>query len=133
MVSWIPESSCFRTPFWSQRVNGSKTLLKSARWCFHPSFLLMLEKLSTKTCFLVKSEILGLCFYPSFPLMSDKSSTKRSLLVRSEISGLCFNRLTGNHMYSHLNWEILQQQVQKHLSRTAKIFYFNFIAFLKST
>ena len=33
VVSWMPENSCFRTPFWTQRVNGHKTLLKCPRQC----------------------------------------------------------------------------------------------------
>ena len=56
----MPESSCFRTPFWGQRVNGSQTLLKSTRQCFYPNFPLISEKLSWKRRILVRSEILPL-------------------------------------------------------------------------
>ena len=58
----MPESSCFKTPFRSQRVNGSQALLKPARQRFYPNFLLMSDKLGWKTSFLGKSKILELVF-----------------------------------------------------------------------
>ena len=105
MLSWLSEISSFRKPFWRQRVNWSKTLLKCARRCFHVNF----------------------------PLISHKSRTERSLLIRSEILGLCFNRLTSDHMYSHLNREIFPQLVRTQLSQKPKTFSLIFISFLKST
>ena len=38
VLTWVPESSCFRTPFGSNRVKGSQTLLKSARQHFYANF-----------------------------------------------------------------------------------------------
>ena len=77
----MPKSSCFRTPFQSQRVNESQTLLKSARQHFHPNFPLIQEKVSWKTC----------------------------VLVRSEILGVVDNTLMADHMYSRHNWKELLQ------------------------
>ena len=68
----MPETSCFRTPFRSQGVHVSQTLLKSARQHF----------------------------YPNSPIMGDKLGLKTSLLVRSEILGLIGNTLLADHMYS---------------------------------
>ena len=83
----MSENSCFRTPFLSQLVNQSKTLLKCARRGF----------------------------YANFPLTSQNFRTKAFLLVKSEILGLCFNRLTGDHIYSHLNREIFPQLARMQL------------------
>ena len=73
----MSESSCFTTSFQSERINGCQTLLKPAREHFYPSFLLTQAKLSWKTSFLARSEILG----------------------------LFGNTLTADHMYSRHNWE----------------------------
>ena len=105
VVSWMPESFCFRTLFWSQRVNGFKTLLKCARRCF----------------------------YAILPRIANKSSTKTSLLLRSETLRLSFNRLTNYQTYSHLSREIFQQLVRTQLSWKTKTFSPIFIAFSKST
>ena len=105
VVYWMVESSCFRTPFWSQRVNESKTRRKSARRCF----------------------------YANFPLISDKSRMKRILLVISELLGLHFNRLAGNNMYSHLNRETFPQLNPTELRQKPKTFSAIFIQFFKST
>ena len=84
----MQESSCFQKPFWSQRVNKSKTMSKCERqW-----------------------------FYGTFPWIWDKSTTQTSPLVRSKILGLYFNRSTGDDMYSHLNKEIFPQLVLTQLS-----------------
>ena len=91
VVSWMPESSCFRTLFRSQCVNGSQNLLKAARQHFYLNFGLFLEKLTWKT----------------------------SLLVGSEILGLFFNTLAAFHIYSRQNWEKLPQQVEAKLSSNA--------------
>ena len=56
----MPESSCFRTPFKSQRVDGCQTLPKSEWQNFHPNFRLSQDKLSWKTSLLVRREILRL-------------------------------------------------------------------------
>ena len=68
----MPESSDLRTPFGSQCVNGSQTLLKPAQQHLHPNFL----------------------------LISNKLSPEPSLLHRSVILGLFFNMLMANRMYS---------------------------------
>ena len=60
VVTWIFKRSCFRTPFDSQRVNGSQTLLKAARQHFYFTFSSIWDKLSWKTSLLVTSEILRL-------------------------------------------------------------------------
>ena len=99
------EISYFRTPFGSQRVNGSKTLLKCA----------------------------GQKFYSSFALISEISTTKTFLLFRSQIWRLCFCRLTGDHMYSHLHREIFPQLVRTPLSQKPETFSRIYIPFFKST
>ena len=105
VVSWIPEISFFRTPFWTEWVNGYKTLLKCAsRW-----------------------------FYANFLWISHISRMERSLLVRSEILGLCFNTLTGDNMHFHLIGEIFPQLVRTQLCQKPKTFSRNFIVFFKST
>ena len=83
LVPWFSDSLCLRTPFESQRVNVSQTLLKPARQHFLPNVL----------------------------LMPDKLSWNKSLLVISEILELCFNTLSAYHMYSPKNWEKFHQQV----------------------
>ena len=44
VFTWIPESSCFRTPFYSQCVHVSQTLLKTAPQHFYPNFPLGTKK-----------------------------------------------------------------------------------------
>ena len=100
----MPESSCFRTPFESQRVHGSQTLLKSARQHFSPTFAIVQDKLNLKT----------------------------SLLVRSKILGLFGNTLTADHMYSRHYWEKFPQHVQTSLYQKPKKFSQIFIEFLQS-
>ena len=56
----MPERSCFRTPFQSQGVHRSQTLLKPSLQQFYSNFPLIQDKLSWKTSLLVRSEILGL-------------------------------------------------------------------------
>ena len=46
MVTWMPDSSCLRTPLQSQRVHVSQTLPKSLRQHFYHNFLLTTDKLS---------------------------------------------------------------------------------------
>ena len=84
VVFSMAESSCFITPYRTQRVNGSQTLRKPAQQHFYPSFL----------------------------SISDKLGWRKSLLVRSEILGLFFNTLTAYHMYFGQNWQKLTKQVQ---------------------
>ena len=98
------ESSCFGTPFESQRVHGSQTLLKLT-WQH---------------------------FYPNFSLIQDKLSQKTYILVRSEILVLFDNTLTVSHMYSRHNREKFLSYVEMPLSQKLKIFSETFIAFLKS-
>ena len=52
----------FRTPFGSQRVNGSQILQKSAPENVLAIVSLFRDKLSSKTSLIVRSEILGLFF-----------------------------------------------------------------------
>ena len=80
--------SSFRTPFGSQFVNGSQTLLKTGR-----------EHI-----------------YPTYSLFSHTQSWRTSLLVRSGILGLFFNTLIADAKYSHHNAGNLEQPVQIHLS-----------------
>ena len=49
VVTWIPESSCFRRPFHSQHVHLSQTLLKSAQQHFYSNFPLTWERLTKFT------------------------------------------------------------------------------------
>ena len=105
VVSWMLELSCFRTPFWSQRVHGCRTLLKCA----------------------------GRKFCSCFALIWEISSTETSVLFRSEILGRCFNSLTGDHMYSHLIREIFPQLVWTKLCQKPKTFSAIFIPFFKYT
>ena len=95
----MPESSCFRTPFKIQRVQGCQTLLKPARQHFYPTFLVIHDKLLYKACLSEKSEILG----------------------------LFGNTLTADHMYSSHNLKKVLQQVQTLLSKQGKKFSRNFI------
>ena len=88
VATWMPESSCFRTPFRNQRVNASQTLLKSARQHF----------------------------YPNFTLISDKLSWKTFILVRSEMLGVFVNTLMTDHMHSRQNGDKFHKQVQTQLS-----------------
>ena len=83
VVTWMPESSCFGTPFGSKRGKGSQTLLKSPRQLF----------------------------YVNFPFMSDKVTCVSCLLVRSEMWGSSFNTLTADHMDSCHNREKFLEQV----------------------
>ena len=105
VVTWIDESSCFRTPFGSQVFNGSETLLKSKRQHL----------------------------YANFPLISYKCNCQTCLLEASEILGLFFNTLTSDHMYSCYIWEKFLQQLQTQLSSKPKTFSQIFIAFSRST
>ena len=104
VLSSMPKSSCFRTSFRSQRVHLCKTLLKSARQHF----------------------------YPTFPLMQDKLSWKTSLWIRSKISGMLVSTLADDHMYSLHSWQKFPQRVETQLPGKSKIISAIFIAFLKS-
>ena len=68
----MPESSCFRTPFESEDVHRSKTLLEPPLQHFYSNFRVTKEWLSWTT----------------------------SPLVRFEMLKLCGNTLTADHMYS---------------------------------
>ena len=105
MLTWIFESSCFRTSFQSQRLHLFQAILKSARQHF----------------------------YPNFPLRKEKLSWKRSLSLRSEISVLLVNTLTSDHMYSHHNWENFAQHVQRPLTQKSETFSAIFIQFSDSS
>ena len=103
VVTWMPESSCFRTPFGRERVNGSQALLKSKQQHF----------------------------VDNFPLISNKLSCEACILVGSEILADFFNTLTADHMYSCHIWEKFLQEVQRLLSSKTDIFSEYFIAFLR--
>ena len=105
VVTWMPESSCFRTPFGNKRVKGSQTLLKSA-----------LEH-----------------FYGNFSFMSQKVRCVWCPLVGSKMWGASFNTLTADHLYSCHNREKFSQQVPTRLSSKLKTFPGTFIEFLEST
>ena len=90
----MSENSCFKTPFANQRVKVAKTLLKSSRQHFQPNV----------------------------PLISNKLSSVSCLLVRSEILGPLFNTLTAAEIHSFHNWQKLLQQVQTRLSSKASTF-----------
>ena len=101
----MPEGSCFRTLFQSQRVHLSQTLLKSSWQHFSPNFEFTKYKLSQKT----------------------------SVSVKFEISVQFGNTLTADHMYSHHNQENLWQHVQRPLSQKRETCSGIFIQFLDST
>ena len=87
--------SRFRTPFGSQRINASQSLLKSAR--HH--------------------------FYTIVPLIWDKLSCKKLLLVRFEILGLLLNTMTIDHKISRRNRYNFAQQIQMQLAGELKKFF----------
>ena len=62
VVTWMPEISCFRTPFGSNRVKGSQTLLKSTRQHFYANFSFMSDKVRCVSCLLVGSKMWGASF-----------------------------------------------------------------------
>ena len=98
----MSKTSCLRTPFFNQRVNGFQTLLKSAR--HH--------------------------HYPSFPWIRDKLNAKKAALFISEI-WLFVNTFTPDDKYSRRNMQIFSQQLQTPLSQKEKTFSGFFIAFPK--
>ena len=55
VVTWIPQSCCFRRPFGSKRVKGSQTFLMSARHHFYVKFPFMSTKVTCVSCLLVGS------------------------------------------------------------------------------
>ena len=97
------KSSCFRTSFATERVNGFQTLLKSARHNYYPLFLSIRGKLSCK----------------------------KSPSVWYEILRLFVNALTADDKYSDSNMQYLPQQFQTPLSQKQKTLSGFFIAFLK--
>ena len=86
-----------------ERVNGSQTLLKSAR--HH--------------------------YYPLFSSIRGKLSCKKSPSVWYEILRLFVNALTSDDEYSDSNMQNFPQQFQTPLSQKQKTFSGFFIAFLK--
>ena len=100
----MSKRSRFRTPFGSQRVNGSQSLLKPARHHFYTMVLLILDRLTCKKLFLVTFEMLG----------------------------LFLNTMTTDHEISRRNRDHFDHQVQMKLSQKSKTFYQVFFPFLKS-
>ena len=99
----MSKKSCFGTPFANERVNGSQTLLNSAR--HH--------------------------YYPLFSSIRGKLSWKKSPSVWYEILRLFVNALTVDDKYSDSNMQNLRQQFQTPLSQKQKTFSRFLIAFLK--
>ena len=60
VATYTSKRSWLRTPFANERVNGSQTLLKSARHHYYPLFLSICGKFSWKKSALVWYEILRL-------------------------------------------------------------------------
>ena len=104
-VTSIPECPSFRTPFQSQSVHRTQTLLKPA----HQHF------------------------YLNFPLIYIKLNWQASVLVRCVILRLFGNTLTEDNIYFRHRWERFTQQVQTLLSQKQKTVSQYFIAFLQST
>ena len=98
----MSKKSCFGTPFPNERVNGSQTLLKSARHNYYPLF----------------SSIRG------------KLSCKKSPSVWYEILSLFVNALTSDDKYSDSNMQNFPQQFQTPLSQKQKTLSGFFIAFM---
>ena len=99
----MSKKSCFGTPFANERVNGSQTLLKSAR--HH--------------------------YYPLFSSIRSKLSCKKSHSVWYEILSLFVNALTADDKYSDSNMQNFPQQFQTPLSQKQKTLSGFFIAFMK--
>ena len=99
----MSKKSCFGKPFANERVNGSQTLLKSAR--HH--------------------------YYPLFSSIRGKLSCKKSPSVWYEILSLFVNALTADDKYSDSNMQNFPQQFQTPLSQKQKSLSGFFIAFLK--
>ena len=95
--------SCFRPPFANERVNGFKTLLKSARHSYYP----------------LLSSIRG------------KLSWKKSRSVWYEILRLFVHALTADYKYCGSNMQNFTRQFQTPLSQKQKTVSRFFIAFLK--
>ena len=95
----------FLQSFGREHVNGSQTLLRSARNQLHTTL----------------------------PLIGDSGSRKRLFLIRSELLGEFVDTLTADYKYSRQNWENLWQQVPMQTSLKLKTCSTFFIAFLKST
>ena len=91
--------------FGSQHVNGSQTLLRSARNNFHTTI----------------------------PLIWGRTSGKRLVLVRPEVLGQFVNTMTAVYNYFRYNLENLKEQVQTQISLKRKTFSAFFIADMKST
>ena len=103
VATYTSKSSCLRTPFSKERVNGFQTLLKSAR--HHYYFVL--------------SSIRG------------KLSYKKSPTVWCEILRLFVNALTADDKYSGTNMQNILQHFQTPLSWKQKTFSAFLIQFLK--
>ena len=101
----MSKTSRLRTPFGSQRVDRSQSLLKSARRHF----------------------------YTIVPLIRDILSCKKSLLVRFEILALFVNTMTTEDKNSRRNRDHFEQQIQMQLSQKSKVFSEYYLAFLKFT
>ena len=95
----------FMQRFGRKHVNGSQTLLRSARKQFHTTL----------------------------PMILDRGSRKKLVLVRSELLEQFVNTLTPDYKYSRYNRDNLWQQVPRQISWKVNAFSRFFIAFVKST
>ena len=95
----------FMQRFGRQHVNGSQTLLRSARNQFHTNL----------------------------PLIWETRSRKRLVFVRSKFLGHFVNTLTADYHYFRYNRENLWGQVLMQISRKLKTFFGFSIPFLKSS
>ena len=91
--------------FGRQHVNGSQTLLISARNQF----------------------------LTTLPLIRDSGSRKWLFLIRSDLLGQFVDTLTADYKYSRQNWENLWQQVPMETSLKPETCSRFFISFVKST
>ena len=102
-ATYTSKTSCLRTPFANERVNGFQTLLKWAR--YH--------------------------YYLLFSSTRGKLSCKKSSLVWCEILRLFVNAWTADDNYSGSNMQSLPQEFSTPLSQKRKTFSGFFIAFVK--
>ena len=101
----MPKTNSSKTTLGNEPIHRSQTLPKSA--CQH--------------------------FYQSFQLIKDKLSWKTCLLIRSKILQLFVTTLTARNMYSFHNWQKFTQGLQRYISQKGKTISGIFNTFLKST
>ena len=105
VITRMPKSSSFRTPFGNQLVKGSKTLVKPARKHFYANGPLISRKLSCVSMSLIGSKILRPLFNT---LMADniyscQNSQKFVLQVQTKLSSKPANFLQVSLNFSNLH------------------------------